>query len=675
MKGIKLIFGTHNSQPIGATEEELEDAYQTSYKPFLTQIYNHPEIQVVLHYCGLLLSWFEERHPEFLMLINDVLRRKQAELLGGGFYEPFLPLIPAPDRTGQIEMLTTLLRRRFGKRPRGGWVAERIWDPSLASTIRNCGMEYTFVDDHHFRSAGFGGADLNRPCVTEDQGKILTVFPITSSVLQMVPGSKPEEVLKRLLALGDDSDEGRVAVLIDEGEKYGRWQKNGKKIYRDGWFEEFFALLAREKGKVDTIVPSNYLHEWTPARKGYFQSTSYEEMMSWVFDLPAQPDSSPTKGAQSQPSSKAEGCGGYFRQFLSRYPESNRLYSKVMYAHLLVNQIRGDRARKKAAREELWRAECHTAFWHGKDGGIYENRLRKASYSALIEAEKITREKGIFKPSTVAVDFDMDGQIEYLYQGQEINCYVHRVGGVVFELDHIKGAWNYLDTFARYREVYHPDNSSAPNDWYCRSAFVDHFFQSNENINSFDRMSYNELGNFIHKSYKVVASDRDRNEVRLVANGRITMKGKRHPLEIRKNYQFRKNSVNVAYTLFNTGDLPLQLNFGSESNFSFEDRSAETFRMSAASSDGKETRVEVDNGKTIVDSTTDIAIQDFKRNVTLTLSASVPFKLWSLPVETLSRTLHGSVRCYQSTCVVPQWQVALTPGETWSVDLALSIGK
>ena len=54
------------------------------------------------------------------MLINDMVKRKQLELLGGGFYDPILPVIPNSDRSGQIEALTTYLRKHFGKRPRGG---------------------------------------------------------------------------------------------------------------------------------------------------------------------------------------------------------------------------------------------------------------------------------------------------------------------------------------------------------------------------------------------------------------------------------------------------------------------------------------------------------------------------------------------------------------------------
>jgi len=98
MSKLKLIFGTYNSKPVGSYDYQFEEAYQKAYKPFLTSLNEFQNIQVVLHYSGILLKWFEEKHPEFLMLINDMVERKQVELIGGGFYEPVLSIIP-----GRIE--------------------------------------------------------------------------------------------------------------------------------------------------------------------------------------------------------------------------------------------------------------------------------------------------------------------------------------------------------------------------------------------------------------------------------------------------------------------------------------------------------------------------------------------------------------------------------------------
>ncbi|MCK5735563.1 MAG: 4-alpha-glucanotransferase, partial [Spirochaetaceae bacterium] len=105
MSKVKLIFGTSNSVPSGETELLFEDVYQKAFKPFLTSIYNHPEINSTLFYAGPLLEWLERKHPEFHTVLAEMMSRKSIEILGGGFWDPMLPLVPAPDRVGQIEVM------------------------------------------------------------------------------------------------------------------------------------------------------------------------------------------------------------------------------------------------------------------------------------------------------------------------------------------------------------------------------------------------------------------------------------------------------------------------------------------------------------------------------------------------------------------------------------------
>jgi alpha-amylase/alpha-mannosidase (GH57 family) len=100
MSSISLIFGSYNHQPDGTDAERLETEYQHSYKPFLSLLYKFPRLHTVLHYCGSLFEWMEDRHPEFIMLLKEMIRRKQVELLGGGYHAPILPLIPDGDKLG-----------------------------------------------------------------------------------------------------------------------------------------------------------------------------------------------------------------------------------------------------------------------------------------------------------------------------------------------------------------------------------------------------------------------------------------------------------------------------------------------------------------------------------------------------------------------------------------------
>ncbi len=178
MSRIKLILGSHAHVPYGSNTAEFENVYMNLLRPFVTSLYRYPGIQAVLHYSGVLLHWVERSHPELFMLINDMIARKQAEILGGGFYEPMLPIIPLQDKIGQIEMLTTYIRKQFGKRPQGCWIPGFAWEQGLVSPLVSCGMGFTFLGKRQFTLAGGNDA----PCICEDQGKLITVFPVSQSI-------------------------------------------------------------------------------------------------------------------------------------------------------------------------------------------------------------------------------------------------------------------------------------------------------------------------------------------------------------------------------------------------------------------------------------------------------------------------------------------------------------
>ncbi|MBU4561104.1 alpha-amylase, partial [bacterium] len=100
-----LLFGVHNHQPVGNFPQVFEEGYKKAYLPFIEVLERHPEVKVSLHYSGSLWEWIESEHPHFLKRIKDLLEKGQIEILGGGFYEPLLPLIPLKDVKGQIGMM------------------------------------------------------------------------------------------------------------------------------------------------------------------------------------------------------------------------------------------------------------------------------------------------------------------------------------------------------------------------------------------------------------------------------------------------------------------------------------------------------------------------------------------------------------------------------------------
>jgi 4-alpha-glucanotransferase len=652
VKRIGLVFGAHNHQPYGSRPQALEESYQRAYKPLLSVLNRHPEVAAVLHFSGSLLTWMDESHEEFFMLLDEMVKRRQVELLGGGFYEPILPLIPMGDRLGQIESLTTYLRAHFGVRPRGCWVAEGIWEPTLPTSLANAGIEYTFLWESDFRAAGAREETLFHPHITEDQGKTVLVLALSETLASLAGEGEPEDALKYLRSVA--SEEGdRVVCFVDDGERWGLDQEGKGPLQKGGWVERFLALVEENKEWIAPVSPGRLLRSAQTLERTYFPCSSRPRSAS-----------APQRARKAAP---VRAQSGYFRQALQRHPEAATMYARMLYTHLLVGQLRGDRSRKKAAKIELWKGQSNDAYWSGSRGGIHDGRLRKAVYSSLIEAEKIARDAQGFSPSIIGTDFDMDGGHEYLYRGVEINAYVHPRGASLFELDWIEGAWNYLDTLSRVADP--GSEQGAPEDGYCRRCFLDHLFGKGTSIASFEAAKHNEIGDFVSGRYECVNLDRDRLEILFRRQGVAAIEKARRPLTVDKRYSFGRSAMSVEYRLTNPSEEELSLWFCPELNLSPGGEGQDRARLYAVRRSKREA---IGAGRFEGSAVEEVLVDDRQNSAELRLTATDPFDFWCLPVETPAAAPDGEP-AWQGVCLLPQWHCVLPPRAHWEQRLQLAI--
>jgi len=668
MSSISLLFGTYNHQPDGTSNQRFEAVYQQSYKPFLSLLYKYHRVHTVLHYCGSLFEWMEDQHPEFVMLLKEMVRRKQVELLGGGYHAPILPLIPDGDKLGQIEKMSTYIRTTFGTRPRGGWLAERVWEPTLSRILSNSGIEYTFLDDHHFHIAGVQDSECYRPYRTEDQGKAVTVFPLHLGLQAMVARSGVEDLISELRTIAARDSE-QIAVILVAGETLAEGQ-DGSDVYKDGgWLMRFFRLLEENRDWLHSINPRRRPEVLRPRGRLYFPCLSSMETMNGSLSLVRQRACQEMTKKVRKPENGIYLQRGFFRQFLIRYPEVGLLYSRLMYTHVLVNQIRGDKYKKKAALNELWRGQTGAVYWHGGHGGAYANDLRKAAYRSFNEAQKITRNAGMFISSIIATDYDMDGQEEYLYQGRVLNAFVHRQGAALLELDYLPKSWNYLDTIARWPEHYHRYKYEGC-DWYMRKGFIDHFFAPATTLEKFDRMSYQEMGDFVNRSFQVEEFKREQRRVVLVRHGHVRIKRTNIPVRLRKSYTFKENGIDLGIVIRNCGTQPAQLWYGLEFNLSLAGHEEATLTVQ-----GQEQETPIGLEATDLGTMKGVRVYDAVNRVQITFGAEREYSLWSLPVYTMSYLGNTPGKVYQASCFLPQWQLELEPDQQEELKVSVDLRK
>ncbi|HET9327038.1 MAG TPA: alpha-amylase/4-alpha-glucanotransferase domain-containing protein [Candidatus Eisenbacteria bacterium] len=451
MHRVSLVMIVHDHQPVGNFDGVFRDAYDDAYGPFLGFLESHPEFRLALHTSGPLLDWMAANEPGYLEGLRALVARGQVEPWGGGLYEPILPAIPEEDRYGQIRALADRLEAGLGMRPRGLWLTERVWEPGLASSLVKAGVEYTAVDDAHFVAAGLERDQLWGRFTTEDQGASLTMFPIHRELRYSIPFGEPKDtidILRRVAQSGPD----RIAVLGDDGEKFGVWPGTRKRCYEERWLERFSQAIAAEDW-IEVITPAEAVERHRSLGLVYLPTASYHEMQEWALPPAAQhryhaaaAALKPTMGDAALDLLR----GGHWRAFLARYPESNRIHKRMLRASrtLWTNAREHDDAWREA-RDHLWRAQCNDAYWHGVFGGLYLPHLRSALYRELIAAER--RVPG----GAGSGDLDLDGADDALIQGPRLAAWLSTRGARLWGLDDRTGLCNYIDTLARRPEAYH----------------------------------------------------------------------------------------------------------------------------------------------------------------------------------------------------------------------------
>ncbi len=729
MPKVQFIFAIHNHQPVGNFDFVAEEAYQKAYLPFLNVLQRHPKIKITLHYTGILYRFFEQRHPEFIDMLKALMAEGRIEILSGGFYEPILAVLPDEDKIGQVRTLSDYIHRTFGYDPKGMWLAERVWEPHLPKFIAAAGISHVVVDDFHFKMAGLRDDDLDGYYLTEEQEGLVRVFPGSEKLRYLIPFHRPEETIELLSGLRSPS-RNRLAAMADDGEKFGVWPGTHHSVYEEGWLERFFTLLEQNEEWLETTTFSGYIGKEPPRGRVYLPTASYMEMGEWSLPTRAMKeyDEALNKARNSPDFASLRPFikGGFWRNFLAKYPESNHMHKRMMTVSGKVRDARAlldERERKKKTAagpmtDHLYQSQCNDSYWHGVFGGLYLPHLRSAVYEHLIQAEHLadgilrsegqgarvkgqgekTKEKKAAQPNWLEIetgDFDMDSSEEVIVNSELLNLFIDPAdGGRLSELDWKPRAFNLTNTLTRRREGYHDKVISAGTDaggaktihervavkeeglqyhlqydWYTRGSLLDHFFGSGVDLASFMKSEYYEAGDFVLGSYRM--KSKKQGGVAVVSLDREgTVEGL--AVRVRKELSARSGvgGFTVRYQIANINNEELNTMYGTEFNFSLLAGNAPDryYDMPGHTLDKRHL---ASTGET--NHVSLVGIVDEWLKLRLTLSFSQPAVLWRAPVETISQSEAGFERVYQSSMVMPLWRLSLGAGKSWDMEIRVKI--
>ncbi len=690
MDRLPLVLVIHCHQPVGNLDEVFSRAVDLCYAPFLDAVEAHPGVRLGLHFSGSLLEWLEQNRPGLLERLAALAGREQIELLGGGFYEPLLPLIPEEDAQGQLMLMREYLSSRFGRAPHGAWLGERLWSPELARNLARAQLQYTLVDDIHFPPPPAGKTHARGTFVTEHQGRALAVLPIARELRNHIPFQPVAEVTRLLQEAAREGSE--CLCYADDGEKFGLWPGTHEWVFGKGWLEEFFAALETSEF-IETLTPSACLERFPPRQRVYLAAGGHEDLLFWSLPLP-------TRERLEALRQKLEPAGlwqevrpwlgsGRVMDFFVKYPEANHLHKKMLHVSRKLRQAQAEgisAERLAPARRALYRGQCGCACWHGWFGGLYLPHLRDRLYRELLTAEDIldrqiqgADEWISFEPR----DFDGDGQDELIAENAALSLVLDPSrGGTLAELDFRPARLNLTHVVSRHPEFYHrlpeaaadtddPDGERAlferfRPDRFLRRCLVDRFPAAGTTLEEILRGTYREEGDFGDGRFEISQAGIDEaGDCSFAATfnrtGHLRRPDGAHALSLEKTVRLPLDQaeIEVRYRLTNPGAEALALCFAPEFCLRLPGIDRELCWLESPGMAGPGPRL---RGAGELPPSDGLELVDESENLRLRFSFSPAASVWHHPVETITRTESGLSLINQGHALLMRFALELPPG-------------
>ena len=707
---ISLALVLHNHQPVGNFEHVIAANHDAAYLPMIEALERHRGVRLGLHYTGPLLAWLRSERPESIERLAALHARGQVEIVGGGWCEPVLASLPERDRVGQLRRMASELSTLFGERPRGAWLAERVWEPNVPTSLHDAGYGWTIVDDAHFRAAAIADDAMWGPYSTDDQGRRISVFGTEQGLRYRIPFGTVDDVIDHLRTNATE-DGKRIGVMGDDGEKFGAWPTTWDHCWgADRWVDRFLDALEANSDWLTTTTPSAWLEHEPPIGRIYLPTGSYAEMGEW--SLPADEG---RRYSEVLHADLLEGRpeprwmrGGFWRNFQVKYREINDLHKQMLRASAAVEALPEGPVRDRAT-DHLFQGQSNDCYWHGVFGGIYLSHMRLATLEHLIAAQdaadRAGREQGLPIDGISAIDADLDGVPELVVTSPGQSLIIKPSEGAGIGTWDIRASRHALLSILRRRpEAYHAKlvafeaaggQAPAPSgdgttsihelvkvrepglaarlqyDHHERRSGLIHILDADATAASFIETTARELGDFVEGPFEVADATAD--EVRLVRAGSVATDTGAVPLTIHKTFRFdgdrREPGIVLNVRAHNSGTSVIDA------------RICLGWALTMLGGGGNPSAwFDLGDRRVAFDSTgelhaaTAIGCGNDAVGVSVAASVSPAADIWWASIDTVSLSEDGFERTHQGSSLAFVWPLRLAPGEsaTWSVDMRVT---
>jgi alpha-amylase len=404
--------------------------------------------------------------------------------------------------------------------------------------------------------------------------------------------------------------------------------------------------------------------------------------------------------------------GGFWRNFMARYPEINTQHKKMLRVH---DQVYAAGATTASGTVDLWKAQANDTYWHGLFGGIYMAHVRSAIYHHLIKAENAAAH--FLQTQTPwqryeFTDFDRDTQDELIIESDQQNLYIDpQRGGTIFEWDMRRSTHNLTCVMTRQLEGYHQtlreheqerrrkaltppqtthseSEPASPHttirtkeadldhylviDLYRRNCLVDHFLPSGLPLADFASAHFEDLGNFVEQLYATTVEQTETDiTVTMARDGQVRRPGALSPLPIQLTKTLfiptGEEKLIVHYSITNKGQARLQTNFACEWNFNLLGGGGNDQAYYAIPGQHLSNKHFDSTGEVPSVQIFQIGNSWLQQAIQFELSSAAT--LWRFSIDTITGSEAGFERTHQGSCATLIWPLTLEAAQTWNVEI------
>ncbi len=549
--------------------------------------------------------------------IKNGIREGILEFLGGGFYDPMLPLFPEEVQRLQLEQHCTLLKKFFDIEPQGYFNSSLVWEMDMTAVLAKSGFDYALVNETAIQDALGRSTPTSGWFTIEDKGSLMRIVPVSVELSRAIEN---DDLNWRQIAEPYCREGKSAVVLLDLPPEPS----------------EIVAFFERLVDFVETNDVQTWPVGYTVNQLEPEGSLSYLMSAGRKLGLPA----------------PAKTC----REMLIRRPEVNVLQKFFLSLYRRGRAALGDKDFDEFC--SLLLPAMSPIFFRdlGNREGMRSLNVREWGFRYLLSASSALDSRMSFSGLRVEVcDFLLRGEKQVWMENADLSLLLdYHAGGVMRVLCHKPSAVNLLNA---WRDDGEPS-----------LGFLDCLLP-NVDMNPVQIGLALSLREYLLKDpydYTISRSESGA-EVQLLEEQGFTVGGKKGVFRVEKDIALAPgmSGVSVKYTLANSTYMDSKCFFGSIFEFGLLGESGGRIVV-----DGFDLKWD---GKSpvVYPEAKEMKIQDFGQRCTVTMKFDSPASVFVGPVFGASSSAAPEV--YQGVRIYPFWRTALTVMDEKKFGISVSV--